>query len=451
MGCPCWAQGSPPAPGSVPPGKLQAVNRGWLPIKKAPLPLRERRTGLRASDGSRARLAHVTPGSSVHWGSLPFYPRAWGPAAEDLTGVSPTEKDEHQRGLRTPSSGESGGRTASSSWVSGEQCEQPHKLPETLRKLPTNIPDEYGYKYPPPSFGKPKSTPCQRLLTMPTWVYARNTRNKAKNPRDPPHTEKHWLGRSTLSRQTTRQTSSRREISQHELKSDQDSPTASIGRRVKADAPRGEEEEGPSALPALQGRAGQDTGRGSEAVSTGRGRVLHRKSNKFTRENERSSLWDKIKTKPTVFLHSSNEQFKREMKKKTIPLTKIPRHLCLLAQSQPPCLSVFSMHPIRTRVDSHTHSLQQSRPRDHAQPSSGVHCPAQVSEDTPRDTSQVRFHHPSLRLLLGHSQVRTQNGEYFSLGFSSRSSPQPLHGDPESHSYEHSRCLRGWGSNSHTD
>lgn len=60
-----------------------------------------------------------------------------------------------------------------------------------------------------------------------------------------------------------------------------------------------EGEEGPPlrCSPPCRSWPGQDTGRGSQAVSTGRGRVLHRKSNKFTRENECSSLGDKIKTK----------------------------------------------------------------------------------------------------------------------------------------------------------
>lgn len=134
-------------------------------------------------------------------------------------------------------------------------------------------------------------------------------------------------------------------------------------------------------------------GKRREAVSTDRGRVLHRKSNQFTRENERGSLQDEIKTKPTVFLHSSNEQFKKEMKKKTYSPdenTKTPLSL----SSEPRALRA-----------SHQEQWTASRPPDRARPSSGVHCPAAQVSEAPRGHLPSEVPPSNLRLLLGHSQV----------------------------------------------
>lgn len=126
MGRPCWAQASPPAPGSVPPGKLQAVNRGWLCLEKAPLPLRERRTGLREPE-MPAHTWHAWPRCRVLWGgSCPciLMPEGVGPGSRGPVGALPTEKDEHTGAWRSDSSAPTEPRTPSSRESSPRSCQK---------------------------------------------------------------------------------------------------------------------------------------------------------------------------------------------------------------------------------------------------------------------------------------------------------------------------------------
>lgn len=210
MGRPCWAQASPPAPGSVPPGKLQAVNRGWLCIEKAPLPLRERRTGLREPE-MPAHTWHTWPRRRVLWGGPALAsscPRAWGPAAEDLSAPYPPKR------TSTQGPGEVTALPPQSPEPRPVGRAAPEAARNTAGKQPTSIPDEYGYKHPPPSFSKPRSHPVKGSSPRPRGAYARNTRNKGKNPRIL-LTQKSTGWDAAPFTTNYGQSSSRREISQH--------------------------------------------------------------------------------------------------------------------------------------------------------------------------------------------------------------------------------------------
>lgn len=119
---------------------------------------------------------------------------------------------------------------------------------------------------------------------------------------------------------------------------------------------------------------------GSEAVSTGRGRSSHRKPTHSHEKVNAAAHGIRSKQKPTVFLHGSNEQIKKEMIN-TIPLTKISRHICLLAQSQAPFVCLLHASD-QEMGDSDTHRRQRAVLATTPDPTQ-VRCPAKSARTPP--------------------------------------------------------------------